>query len=108
MAKHTMKALVATAIGPFREVLKLQEIDGPEIDDECVVIAVESCGLAFPDVLTIEGKHIMKKQAPFVPGIDICGRVIEIGLSVKGIKLGDRVFGYCYRHIYSVSEVQTW
>lgn len=94
MPSRTMNAVVATAIGPFRNVLQMQSIEVPEIEDDCVIIAVESCGLAFPDVLIVEGKHIMKKQPPFVPGIDVCGRVIEIGHEVDGIKLGDRVFGY--------------
>eukprot|EP00041_Stephanoeca_diplocostata_P018400 m.384824 g.384824 ORF g.384824 m.384824 type:complete len:132 (+) comp21001_c0_seq2:298-693(+) len=108
-----MKALVAKAIGPFREVLELQQIAAPRIEDKCVIIAVESCGISFPDVLRVEGRHVTKLwHRPFVPGLEVCGRVIEIGLGVKGIKLGDRVFGAATQgglvEFFFASKIYMW
>lgn len=92
-----MSALIAKAIGPWRDVLSLEKaspIGHP--DDGMLKVRVISCGLAFPDVLTVEGKHIAKKKAPFVPGSEICGEVIEVGEGVTdeyGFRVGDVVFG---------------
>ena len=92
-----MSALVASAIGPWRDVLSLDE--APRLgypDDGMLKVRVISCGLAFPDVLVVEGKHIQKKKAPFVPGSEICGEVIEVGEGVTdefGFRVGDVVFG---------------
>lgn len=58
-----------------------------------VIVKVLSCGLAFPDVLTIGGKHVMRTPTPFVPGGEICGVVTVVGPDVKKLKIGDRIFG---------------
>ena len=52
-----------------------------------------SCGVAFPDVLTVLGKHVMKTETPFVPCSEICGEVTAIGSGVSGLAVGDCVFG---------------
>lgn len=44
-------------------------------------------------MLTVEGKHIMKKTAPFVPGAEICGKIIQIGsddAEENNLKVRDR------------------
>jgi len=58
-----------------------------------VIVSVLSCGLAFPDVLTIGGKHVMRKPTPFIPGFEVCGEVTAVGPNVKTLKVGDRIFG---------------
>lgn len=91
-----MAAVIATAVGPWREVLQLQPSPdvGPATEG-FLKVKVLSCGLAFPDVLTVEGKHIMKKEAPFVPASEVSGEVVEVGEGCEehGFKVGDRVFG---------------
>jgi NADPH:quinone reductase-like Zn-dependent oxidoreductase len=58
-----------------------------------IVINVLSCGIAFPDVLSVMGKHISVPTAPFVICGDVAGRAIEIGEGVQGFQVGDIVFG---------------
>ena len=94
---RSMPALVAKAIGPWREVLSIEDL--PQIghpEDGMLKVRVISCGLAFPDVLTVEGKHIQRKKAPFVPGSEICGEILEVGQGVTdefNFHVGDLVFG---------------
>ena len=91
-----MSAVVATKIGPWRESLKL--LPSPEVASPgsgLLKIRVLSAGLAFPDVLTVEGKHIMQREAPFVPANECAGEIIEIGSDCEefGFSVGDIVFG---------------
>ena len=91
-----MAAVVATSIGPWKDVLQLQQ--SPDVGPATsgmLKVKVMSCGLAFPDVLTVEGKHIMKKSAPFVPASEVSGVVVEVGEDCEdyGFAVGDRVFG---------------
>ena len=91
-----MSAVIATKIGPWRESLQLQP--SPEVTSPgsgLLKIRVLSAGLAFPDVLTVEGKHIMQREAPFVPANECAGEVTEIGPDCEefGFSVGDVVFG---------------
>ena len=92
-----MSAVVANAIGDWREVLDLVPSPTcPAPDDGEVQVRVVACGLAFPDVLTVEGKHIQKKAPPFVPASEVCGVVTAVGAGVEdefGFSVGDRIFG---------------
>ena len=90
-------AVVASAIGNWREVLSLGASPAcREPGEGELQVRVLSCGLAFPDVLTVEGKHIQKRQPPFCPGSEVCGEVTAVGAGVEeefGFRVGDRVFG---------------
>ena len=91
-------AVVATQIGAWRDVLSLEPPPSPcpPPGDGELQVRVHSCGLAFPDVLTVEGKHIQKKQPPFVPATEVAGIVTAVGKGVTeayGFREGDRVFG---------------
>ena len=90
-----MRAVVATRTGPFDEegLLQVQTLDALTAEEGQVRIAVESCGITFPDILTVEGKHFQKRAPPFVPCSEVAGVVAEVGPGVQGVKLGDRVFG---------------
>lgn len=65
----------------------MEVAEPPEIEEGMVRLSVKSCGLAFPDVLQVEGKHFMKQSAPFIPGSEVCGSVIEVGNGVKDLKV---------------------
>ena len=64
-----MAAVVASETGDWRRVLSLGPSPAcPEPEEGELQVRVLSCGLAFPDVLVVEGKHIQKGTPPFVPG----------------------------------------
>ena len=56
-----------------------------------LVVEVHAAGLSFPDLLIMQGKHMMKLEPPYTPGSEVCGRVI--GGSGGGFKPGDWCFG---------------
>lgn len=91
-------AVVATDVGDWRKVLQVQQVAELEASDGLLKVQVLAAGLCFPDVLTVEGKHVMKKTAPFTPGNEISGRVVAISkedAEESGLKVGDVVFGTC-------------
>jgi NADPH2:quinone reductase len=67
----------------------------PEVSSGVVKVRVLAAGIAFPDVLVVEGKHMMKRSPPFVPASELCGVVVEVGDDCcdGAPRVGDRVFG---------------
>jgi len=90
-----MKAVVASVIGPYADVLSLCSVPKPELVAGTVLVRVLSAGLAFPDVLVVEGKHMMRRDPPFTPGQEICGLVVAVGEGVASVAVGQQVFGPC-------------
>jgi len=95
-------SVVAQRIGSYRDVLVLREdhpshedVFSAEVEDGTIRIKVLACGLDFPTMLVMEGKHMMKKSPPFVPGSDVCGVVSAVGSDARDfdISIGDIVFG---------------
>jgi NADPH2:quinone reductase len=76
-----------------------------------VRIAVTACGVNYVDALFVQGKYQIKPPTPFIPGMEIVGRVTEVASDVAGIKIGDRVFaniglgGYVSEAVVASSRV---
>lgn len=89
-----VRAAMVDRIGPYNEVVRVvSNAVRPVADDGELLVQVLACGLAFPDVLVIEGKHMMKRAPPFSPAGEVCGTIVEIGDGVEGFAVGDKVFG---------------
>ena len=85
--KMSHTALIAHKIGPYGESVAVTSMPDAEADEGNIVVTVESCGLAFPDILTVEGRHVFKREAPFVPGSEVAGVVKAIGKGVTRFKV---------------------
>lgn len=87
-----MKAIVAHEFAPLD---KLDYIDWPEpkLAGDTVLVEAEAIGVNFPDGLLVQGLYQMKPPTPFVPGMEVAGRVAAVGDKVTSIKPGDRVAG---------------
>ena len=72
--------------------LRLVEIDDAD-DSGRVVIEVAAAGVSFPDLLLTKGEYQMKPALPFVPGVEVAGRVRSAPGS-SGFKAGDRVMAF--------------
>jgi len=77
----------------LKDVLSLDEIPRPECEDGHVLVEVNYAGVQYPDALQAQGLYQSKPELPYVPGMDVAGTVLESGLGVDRVKVGDRVFG---------------
>ena len=85
-----MKAIIARDYGPL-ENLEYADWPEPQAGARDVVIEAEAIGVNFPDGLLVQGLYQMKPEVPFVPGMEMAGRVVAAGDEVKTLKVGDRV-----------------
>ena len=111
-----MPALPAeTAVVEIREpgapdVLLLTKRPMPKPGAGEVLIKVEAAGVNRPDVAQRQGNYPPPPGASDIPGLEIAGGVIALGLGVHGLKLGDKVCalvtGHGYAEYCAAPEVQ--
>jgi NADPH2:quinone reductase len=89
-----MKVLLCTQFG-LPETLAVQKIPDPTLSPNQVLIAVEACGVNFPDVLIIQNKYQFKPELPFAPGGEVAGKILAIGDQVQGYQVGQTVLALC-------------
>ena len=85
-----MKAIVCNNFGPIQDI-EYKEVDQPKLDDDSVIIDVKSVGVNFPDGLLVQGKYQLKPETPFIPGMEVAGKIMKTGQHVSNFKIGDRV-----------------
>jgi len=85
-----MKAVLCKEYGPTAA-LAVEEIEPETMQPGHVRIAVEACGVNFPDTLIVQGKYQFRPPPPFSPGGEVAGRVIEVADDVHTVKTGQRV-----------------
>ncbi len=73
-----------------RKVVKIEDIDMPELKPNEVMVKVEAAAYNYNDLWGIWGEPI-KIPMPHISGSDVAGTVAEIGEDVSHIKVGDRV-----------------
>jgi len=97
----TMQAIVQDEYGEADDVLRLEEIDRPQIGDDEVLLRVHAAGvdrgvwhlmtgLAYPIRLAGYGLRAPKTR---VRGREVAGRVEAVGKDVTTLAPGDEVFG---------------
>lgn len=86
-----MRSVVCPAFGPL-ESLEIVDAPSPPLFPGCVRIDVAACGVNYVDALFVQGKYQIKPPTPFVPGMEIVGRVVDIADDVSDVTIGDRVF----------------
>lgn len=89
-----MKALLCNQFG-LPETLSVKETPDPIPSSNQVLIAVEACGINFPDVLIIQNKYQFKPELPFAPGGEVAGKIIALGDQVQGFQVGQPVLALC-------------
>jgi NADPH:quinone reductase-like Zn-dependent oxidoreductase len=97
-----MKAIIQDEYGTH-DVLRLEEIDTPDIGDDEVLVRVHAASVAAGDVLLMRGKPFLVRLMGFgvfkpklrVRGLDVAGQVEAVGKKVNRFRPGDTVFGEC-------------
>ncbi len=95
-----VKAVVVTKFGG-PEVLDYTTISDPTPGSGQILIQVNVTGVNFADILTRRGGHHIKRLPPFVPGLDLMGKILEVGPDVKSLKIGQRVVAFSANGSYA-------
>ena len=85
-----MKAIVCNNFGPIRDI-QYKEVDEPNLNEDSILIKVNSVGVNFPDGLLVQGKYQLKPETPFIPGMEVAGEVIGLGSKDTDFAVGDRI-----------------
>jgi NADPH:quinone reductase len=87
-----MRAAVVRAFGP-PEGIAIEEWLAPTARPGEVVAQVLAAGVNYADLLMVAGRYQVKPALPFVPGIEFCGVITQVGSGVDRWHPGDRVMG---------------
>lgn len=104
-----MRAVVCNSYGS-PEQLQVTDFPEPVPGPGQLLIDVSAAGVSYVDTLTIRNRHQFKHALPFVPGMEVAGRVAALGEGVSGFSIGDRVMallfdgGYALRAVADASE----
>jgi NADPH:quinone reductase-like Zn-dependent oxidoreductase len=88
-----MKAIVFHEFGGL-DVLKLEDVPDPRPGPGEVLVDVSACALNHLDVDVREGVSRFPVELPFIPGLEVVGRIAELGDGVEGWQAGDRVMPF--------------
>lgn len=88
---YFMKAIVVREFGA-PEVMKLEEVELPEIEVNQILIRVKAAGVNPVDTYIRSGNYAAVPKLPYTPGKDSAGIVEKIGANVTKVKVGDRVY----------------
>jgi len=99
----TMRAIVQDKYGETADVLRLEQIDRPEVGDGDVLIRVRAASVHIGDWHVMTGLPYLLRIVGFgfrapkvrVRGMDVAGTVVASGKSVAQFQVGDEVFGTC-------------
>ncbi len=81
------------------EVVKISEVDLPELKEGEVLIKIKAAGVNPVDAVIREGqyKDMMRHNFPIIPGWDMAGIVEERGHAARRFEVGDEVYAYARR-----------
>ncbi len=82
-----MKAIMAIDCGEHGQ-LELVEVPDPAPQPGEVIVEVAAVGINYADLSLVKG---LFGPAPRIPGIDVAGRIAELGDGVTGLEVGNRV-----------------
>jgi NADPH2:quinone reductase len=79
--------------GEPTDVMTLDDLEVPAPGPGEALVRVLAVAINFPDVLLARGEYQVRPEPPFVPGIELCAEVVEVGEGVDRVAVGDRVVG---------------
>ena len=86
-----MKAVVLNEHGSLDKLQLVTDFPDPVVTEGHVVIRVGATSFNYHDVFTVRGMPGIKVPFPMIIGLDIAGKILEVGTGVPAWKKGDRV-----------------
>ena len=91
--------MLALRVESLKEKPQWREIPIPSPSKNEVLVRIEACGLNFADLLLMKGNYQEKPALPFTLGMELAGRVTQVGHAVTSLKEGQKVAeNIAYRH----------
>src|SRR5689334_9995749 len=96
-----MKAIVREKYGEAEDVLRLEEVERPQLGADEVLLRVHAAGLdrgvwhimaGLPYPIRLAGYGVRAPKNPVI-GTDLAGRVEAVGANVTNLQVGDEVYG---------------
>lgn len=87
-----MKALIVEQLADRNE-MRLVEHPDPEAKEGEVLVKIEATALNRADLMQKSGKYPPPKGVTQILGLEMAGTVEKLGPKVKGISVGDRMYG---------------
>jgi len=84
----------AAVLREFKKPLAMEEVGQPQPGADEVLIRIEACGVCHSDVHVADGdwpQFAKIVKTPLIPGHEIAGVVVEKGVAVQHLQIGDRV-----------------
>ncbi|KAM9798093.1 enoyl-[acyl-carrier-protein] reductase, mitochondrial [Neosynchiropus ocellatus] len=91
LSARTCKALQYTNHGDPTQVVKLEDVDVPEVQEKDVLVKILAAPVNPSDINMIQGTYAILPNLPAVGGNEGVAEVIEVGSQVKALKIGDWV-----------------
>jgi len=88
-----MKGIMVNRLGSA-EVLEYTDIPDPVPEPHQVLIEMRGASVNFADIKARSGGYHLGRKPPFIPGIDIAGVVVAVGMAVRDIAVGSRVIAF--------------
>jgi len=73
-----------------KQPLVMTDMPIPEPTDSQVLLRVNACGLCRTDLHVVDG-DLQEPNLPLIPGHQIVGEIVSLGLAVSGLRTGQRV-----------------
>ena len=104
-----MRAYVLNKTGDVN-VLKLSQVEAPTIGPHDVRVKITIIGLNYAEIQSRKGLYGWAPKRPYIPGMEACGQIQELGSEVTTHEVGEQVivvgqYG-CYAEEIVVSEHQ--
>lgn len=78
-------------------VLAVKRIPAPTCGPGDVVVAPRAAAVHAADLLMMKGDYQVRPELPFIPGMEVAGRVIEVGEDITHVACGDKVLAMMTR-----------
>jgi len=90
-----MKAKIAFLYKPND--LRVEEVELPKLKPDQVLVKIKACGICGSDVECFIGESAEGRYdiAPYTPGHEWAGKIVEIGSNVTTFKVEDKITGDC-------------
>jgi len=75
------------------EVISFEDVDRPLPTEDEVVVHVSAAGVGPWDSWVRSGQSVLPQPLPLTLGSDLCGTIVALGESVRGLRVGQEVYG---------------